>query len=142
MPRNVYSDIKLHLTWHTKESRFLIKPEMVQTVHDAICKRATAADGVVVHEIGGTMNHVHLAVTVPPTLLVSEWIGKVKGGSAHDLNELPIYSGGFQWQTGYGVVSFSSRALPWVKKYIRNQKQHHKQETIKEVLERITRTEA
>jgi hypothetical protein len=26
--------------------------------------------------IGGTDDHVHPAVTVPPTLLVSEWIGE------------------------------------------------------------------
>ena len=142
MPRNVYSDIKLHVTWHTKESRFMIKHEMEQTVYDVIRRRATDPDGVFVHEIGGTMNHVHLAVTVPPTLLISEWVGKVKGGSTHDLNEVPIYGGHFQWQTGYGVVSFSANGLPWIRKYIRNQKQHHKEETWSEALERITRTDA
>ena len=140
MPRNVYSDIKLHITWHTRESRFLIKPEMEQTVYDVIRKRATAVEGVIVHEISGTMNHVHLAVTVPPTLTISEWIGKIKGGSAHDLNELPIYGGRFQWQTGYGVVTFSARNLASVRSYIRNQKLHHERETVKEVLERITRS--
>jgi hypothetical protein len=33
------------------------------------------------------------------------------------------------WQTGYGVVSFGTKDLDWVVKYIRNQKKHHKKGT-------------
>ena len=32
--------------------------------------------GAFVHEIGGTQTRVHVAVTVPPTLSVSEFIGQ------------------------------------------------------------------
>ena len=138
MQRNVYSEINLHFVWHTKESRFLIKPEMEQTVYDHLRRRAIAPGEIYVHEIGGTANHVHVAVTIPPTLLISEWIGKVKGGSSHELNELPIYGGGFHWQTGYGVVSFGSKNLRWIKQYIRDQKRHHDQGTWDQRLERIT----
>jgi hypothetical protein len=42
-----------------------------------------------------------------------------------------------QWQTGYGVVSFGTKDLPWVREYIRNQRQHHAGATIQERLERI-----
>jgi putative transposase len=142
MPRNVYSEINLHVVWHTKEGRFLIKPDMQETVYDHIRRRAIAPGEVFVHEIGGTMNHVHVAATIPPTLLISDWIGKVKGGSSHDLNQLPIYGGDFGWQTGYGVVSFGRKDLPWVKRYIRDQKKHHDQETWQERLERITLPDA
>jgi hypothetical protein len=38
---------------------------------------------VLLHAIGGTGGHVHLPVTVSPTLLVSEWIGELKGAAAH-----------------------------------------------------------
>jgi len=137
MPRNVYSEINLHFVWHTKESRALIKPETQQTVHEAVRRRACAAEGVRVHAVGGTTNHVHMAVTIPPTLEISKWIGQVKGGSSHDLNELPIFGGSFEWQTGYGVVSFGTRDLPWTVGYIKNQKRHHDQESWQERLERI-----
>jgi len=141
MPRNVYSEINLHIVWHTKMSRYLIKRDMEQTVYDCIRRRAIAPGGIFVHEIGGTANHVHMAATIPPTVLISEWIGRVKGGSAHDLNELPIY-GDFHWQTGYGVVSFATKSLLWIKQYIRSQKKHHDEETWIERLERITRRDA
>jgi putative transposase len=114
MPRNVYSEISLHVVWHTKGSRFLIKPHAEQAVYDCIRRRAIEPGEVFVHEIGGTGSHAHLAATVPPTLLISEWIGRVKGGSSHDLNELPVFGGSFCWQTGYGVVSFGTKNLPWI----------------------------
>jgi REP element-mobilizing transposase RayT len=142
MPRNVFSDIKLHVVWHVKNSERVIRPDLEVTVHDVIRRRAIEAENVFVHEIGGTADHVHLAVTVPPTLLISEWIGKVKGGASHDVNEARVFPFRFEWQTGYGVVSFSSNGLPWVRKYIRDQREHHKTNTIKDVLERIERLDA
>ena len=66
MPRNVYSEVNLHVLWHTKETRLLIKPDMQETVYDHIRRRAIAPGEVFVHEIGGTANHVHLAATIPP----------------------------------------------------------------------------
>ena len=137
MPKNVYSEINLHVVWGTKESRALIKPDLEAQVHDAIRLRAANTDGVRTHAIGGTPTHVHLAVTVPPTLEISMWIGQVKGGSSHDLNGIPIFGGTFEWQRGYGVISFGTKDLSWVVAYIRNQKQHHNQDTWEERLERI-----
>ena len=40
---------------------------------------ALQSKGLIFHEIGGAETHVHIAVTIPPTLLISEWIGKIKG---------------------------------------------------------------
>ena len=45
------------------------------------------------------------------------------------------------WQTGYGVVSFGTRDLEWVVRYIRNQKEHHRKGTTVERLEKITHDE-
>jgi hypothetical protein len=30
-----------------------------------------------------------------------------------------------EWQTGYGVVSFGTRDLEWVKDYVKNQRDRH-----------------
>ena len=35
--------------------------------------------GVFVHATGGADNQVHLAITIPPTLLINEFIGQLKG---------------------------------------------------------------
>ena len=95
--------------------------------------------GVFVHEVGGTETHVHVCVTVPPTVTPSEMIGQLKGGSSHDVNHaLDSREAVLQWQAGYGVVSFGTRDLEWVKAYVRNQREHHASGKTHDRLERIT----
>jgi putative transposase len=50
-------------------------------------KRIIDTPGAFVHEIGGIETHVHIAVTIPPTLAISDFIGQLKGGSSHDVNQ-------------------------------------------------------
>ncbi|MCI0333308.1 MAG: IS200/IS605 family transposase [Planctomycetes bacterium] len=143
MSRNYYSEINLHLVWHTKSSLPLLTPEVEPLARRFLKKRIIETPGAFVHEIGGIETHVHLAVTIPPTLLVSEFIGKLKGGSSHDVNQaLARGRKVLEWQTGYGVVSFGTRDLRWVIDYIRNQREHHARGTTHERLEWITQEES
>jgi putative transposase len=94
----------------------------------------------VIHEIGGTETHVHLALTIEPTVLISDLVGVLKGYSAHEVNRrMGRKQKVLQWQNGYGVVSFGTRDLPWVVEYLRGQKEHHGRGTAHERLERIHR---
>ena len=143
MPRNVYSEINLHITWHTKSRTAVIVDEIERQLFLFIQRKiAEASEGLELHAIGGTADHVHLAVSVPPTLNVSEWIGQIKGASAHHINHRIANRGLLEWQTGYGVVSFGTKGLPWVVAYIRNQKEHHACGSTRERLERVERMEA
>jgi putative transposase len=142
MSRNYYSEINLHLTWHCKDSAPLLTPSVEPLAHREIRHKIINTPGVFVHEIGGTENHMHVAVTIPPTLTISEFVGQVKGASSHEVNELMRLRGKvLQWQVGYGVVSFGTRELPWVVDYIRKQREHHAAGRIFDRLERITELE-
>jgi len=126
MPHNYYSEINLHVTWHAKNSLPLLTPTVEPLVHAYVKQRLIQEKGIFVHEIGGTETHIHLVVSIPPTIVVSEWIGQLKGASAHEVNQhIGLRDKTLQWQTGYGVVSFGTRDLDWVKAYVRNQRQHH-----------------
>lgn len=138
MSRNYYSEINLHLVWHTKNSSPLLTASVEPLAHRALRKRIIDTPGAFVHEIGGIETHVHLAVTIPPTLTISDWIGQLKGGSSHDVNEQAgKLQKVLQWQVGYGVVSVGTKDLDWVKSYIRNQREHHAKRTTFDRLERI-----
>ena len=111
MSLNYYSEINLHLVWHTKGGLPLLKPEIEGSVHRYLKQRLVKTPGVYVHEIGGTETHVHLAVTIPPTVLV----GQLKGASSHEVNHSnPTRDKRLEWQAGYGVVSFGTKDLTWV----------------------------
>ena len=81
-----------------------------------------------------------MALSIEPTILISDLIGQLKGYSSHEVNRrVGLRQKTLQWQTGYGVVSFGTGDLPWVVAYIRNQKEHHALGRTQERLERIHR---
>jgi REP element-mobilizing transposase RayT len=138
--RNYYAEINLHLTWHTKESAPLLGPDVEQVVHHYLHGRCINTAGVYVHAVGGIETHVHLAVSIAPTVLISELVGQLKGASAHEANH-KLGRKVLEWQAGYGVVSFGTRDLPWVVEYIRNQRDRHARADVADRLERITEPE-
>jgi putative transposase len=139
MPRNVYSEINLHIVWHTKNNAPVLTDLIEAPMQQHLQHHVIQTEGGIFHGVGGTDNHVHLVASVPPTLLISEWLGRLKGASAHYINNEIVNRKLLEWQTGYGVVTFGMRDLPWVLNYVRNQRQHHAGGTTYERLERIER---
>jgi putative transposase len=138
MSRNYYSEIHLHLVWHTKKSAPMLTSKIEPFVHNSLRGKIVHWPGAYVHEIGGTATHVHLAVSIVPTITISEFIGQLKGASSHEANHRSGRAKGIlEWQAGYGVVSFGRKDLPWVVDYIRNQKEHHRTGQVYDRLERM-----
>ncbi len=138
MSKNYYSEIHLHLIWHTKESSPMLAPPVETFVHQWLKKRIVETPGVYVHEIGGTETHLHLAISIVPTINIADLVGQLKGASAHETNhQFGPHGKALVWQAGYGVVSFGRANLDWVRAYIRRQREHHAQGTIQSRLERV-----
>ena len=137
MKRNVYAEINHHITWHTKLNHPTIMGRIEERLHAYLRHKIVSTPGAVCHAIGSVQDHIHLAVSVGPTLLLSDWIGRLKGGSSRYINAEVARERVLEWQEGYGVVSFGSRDLEWVVRYVRDQKQRHARGNIIERLERI-----
>jgi putative transposase len=143
MSQNYYSELHLHITWHTIGSRPLLTPQIEPLVFTELRRRCGEVRRLIVHAINGTPTHVHLCLTVPPTLTISDFIGTLKGGSSYEINHNNSTRDKLlEWQTGYGVVSFGTKDLPWVKNYVDRQKEHHRVGKVFDRLERITEEEA
>jgi REP element-mobilizing transposase RayT len=82
-------------------------------------------------------DHVHLLVRLPPTVLVSEFIGQVKGAVAYRTNRELKPKFKLVWQEGYGVLTLRKDELQRVGRYIDNQEEHHASGRLSSVLERI-----
>ena len=126
-----------HFVWATKDREPLIAPSIRQSLYRAIAAKVVELEGQV-HAIGGTDDHVHLVVSVPPKVALSIFIGQVKGGSSHFVNHELRPGWSFAWQSEYGVLSFGERSLGRVVRYVRLQAQHHRQGTLVEPLERMS----
>ncbi len=141
MPRNVYWELYYHLVWRTKNSAPLLNSTVGPLAHKYLIHRALHTPECIVHAVGGIDDHVHMAVSLPPTVEIAKWIGDLKGATAHHINHGPCGLNSLAWQTGYGVVTFGKRDLPWVVDYIRRQREHHASGRAEDRLERITQVE-
>jgi hypothetical protein len=74
------------------------------------------------------------------SLTISEFVGQLKGYSSHDVNQ-KLGSKLVEWQTGYGVVTFGTGDLEWVKAYVLGQRERHATGKLVDRLERITEVE-
>ena len=129
MSSHVYHEIFLHLNWHTKEDKPVLKDDIESYAYAVIEAKCRSLNGVYLHAIGGTDTHVHLAVSIEPIVTVSEMVKVMKGASAYQVNR---HFGRklLQWQRGYGVVSFGKRNLAWIRDYIARQREHHAKEEL------------
>lgn len=83
--------------------------------------------GGVCLEIGGIADHVHILSKLKPTTQVSKFLGELKP-SVTNWARSTLHPK-FEWQDGYGAFSVGESQVLGVRKYIRNQKVHHKQMT-------------
>jgi len=74
-------------------------------------------------EMNGTENHIHILVSLSPTISVGEFVNKMKSNSSRWMKKL---DDNFSWQRGYGAFSVSSSVCDKVRRYIKKQKEHHK----------------
>jgi putative transposase len=87
-------------------------------------------DGVT-EEIGGTSDHVHILTSLKGNHSLSEIMRKIKSNSSKWIHN-NIDKGFRGWQDGYGAFTISSRNIETARKYIRGQKEHHRQTSFKE----------
>jgi len=85
--------------------------------------------GIETLALGGTANHVHLLLALPAKQSLSFAVRDLKANSSRWMSE---NCAEFSWQEGFGAFSVSSSQAPAVKRYIRNQAEHHKKRNFEE----------
>jgi len=120
-----YAQNVVHIVFSTKDRRKAIPAELQPRLW-AYTAGISKKYQIFVHAIGGTDDHMHLLIQIPPTLPLSKAILAIKSNSsrwAHDAGHK------LAWQEGYGAFSVSASLLPVVARYIENQAEHHKKMT-------------
>ena len=77
------------------------------------------------YAINGMADHVHCLFQLNPKLKIIDVMKQIKGSSAHYLNHHQE-NDFIIWQRGFSAFSVSKGVLSTVKRYIENQKLHHK----------------
>ncbi len=120
-----------HCVFSTKERRPLIQPALQERLWPFL-------GGIARHnqmkaiEIGGISDHVHMLLSLPPTLSIAKALQLIKGGSSKWLHDTFPQYGVFAWQNKYAGFSVSMSQLDRTINYIRNQPEHHRKMSFQE----------
>ncbi|TLX70664.1 IS200/IS605 family transposase [Labilibacter sediminis] len=119
------SQLYVHLTFGTKERYAFISSDWERKLlafitgiiknHDSSCIISNCVE-----------DHVHILFSMSKNYALSKIIENIKKESSKWVKDNIPSCSKFSWQTGYGGFSVSSSKLEVVKRYIENQKEHHK----------------
>lgn len=114
-----------HIVFSTKNRVQIIRPDIEEELYAYIGGILNNHNSRLLAG-NGTDNHVHLLVSLHKNLIVPDIIGSIKRDSSRWLKTKGGVLSKFGWQDGYSAFTVGHTQLSIVKKYIANQKEHHK----------------
>lgn len=118
-------DIKYHVVWITKYRKPVLSKEIGKRLRELIMQVCTSMD---IHIIKGhvSRDHIHMMVSVPPYISVSDMMKRIKGRTSYKLlNEYrglkKAFWGQHLWARGYFAASTGNVTDEVIKKYIEEQ---------------------
>jgi len=136
MSRTAFYQLYFHLVSSTKGHIPLIKETLLEYTAHVVTEDAKKR-GAVVIACAAMPDHLHLLVSLPPTIAVSTFIGQVKGATAHEINST-VGEKMIIWQEGYGALTLRASDLEKVARYVNNQPRIHASRLKNSVLEVTT----
>jgi putative transposase len=118
-------DLKYHVVWITKYRKPVLRGEIAKRLRELIRQTCETLDVYI--EAGHiAIDHVHLLVSVPPQVSVSDLLQRLKGRSSRkmldEFGELKKqFWGQHLWARGYFAVSSGNVTDEIIKQYIETQ---------------------
>ena len=114
-----------HVVWCVKFRRHILTAERRDFLFASLRESAEFVDCQIV-EVNGEENHIHFLLDTPPTVVLSELIGKLKSKTAAALLDRfgPFFYGKHErtvWSSGFFVASTGGVTLEVLKHYVENQ---------------------
>jgi REP element-mobilizing transposase RayT len=121
----------IHLIFSTKNRANLIVPEIEEELYKYIGGICNNLDCKPL-QIGGTTDHIHIICTLSKKISLIDLLEEVKSSTSKWIKSKGNKFRQFYWQNGYGSFTVSPDRVQLVKKYISNQKEHHRVKTFQE----------
>ncbi len=135
MSSRSFKSIYYHIVFRTKLNEPYLKDRELRNQVWHFIENKCKRHNFFLHKIGGIENHIHLLIYIPPKTSISEAVKLIKGSSSYFVNKELGGDDILYWQNGYGVLTLSPKNVPFIKQYIENQEEHHKNKTIYNGLE-------
>lgn len=127
---STHTSLHYHLVFSTKHREPWLPPTLRQRVHEYLGGVVRQLNGIA-HAVGGTGDHVHLAVGLKATHCLADVMREIKRESSHWIHS-ELRLAGFAWQDGYGAFTFTAKDRAAVCTYVQRQEEHHRVKTYQE----------
>ena len=117
--------IWIHLIWNTKEGFATVSRDLKHRLLLHIRENAKVK-GIYIKEINCVSDHVHALISLGTNQKIADVARLLKGESSHWINTNKLTNTKFEWREEYYAGSVSESLVPIVRKYIREQEQHHR----------------
>jgi REP element-mobilizing transposase RayT len=126
-----YVSSYFHCVFATKDRRPMLTPALRERLWPFLggIARQNGMKSIVV---GGVQDHVHMLLSLPPTLSISKAMQLIKGGSSKWVHDTFPEHRLFSWQIKYGAFAVSISQLDRIIAYINAQEEHHRKMTFQE----------
>lgn len=131
-----YTRMRYHLVFSTKNRQRWILPSVEEFLYPVMRQIAKKNQSRIV-QIGGVEDHVHLLFAMPPTLCIATFVACVKSNSSAAVKRGLPYMKHFQWQEEYSCFTVGAGDYERIYDYVRNQKIHHRKNTLRPNFELI-----
>ena len=132
------SQLYIHLTFGTKFREPFIESECEERLHSYMAGTLKKYESPALI-INSVPDHTHILFRLSKNYALAKVVEEVKKQSSKWFKEIEHGNSKFSWQTGYGAFSVSSSKLNVVRKYILNQKEHHRKISYQEEVEEFVR---
>jgi len=82
--------------------------------------------------IDGMADHVHILLSLARVITIADLVEEVKTNTSKWIKTKGREFRNFHWQKGYGAFSIGQSNVSTLRRYIRDQKQHHRRITFQD----------
>jgi len=126
-----YIKVMVHLIWSTKNREMTISKKLKPLLLQHILQNAENKN-IYIDQINCVQDHCHCLISLRASQSISKVAFLLKGESSRWINKNNLSFGKFEWQDEYIALSVSESQIPVMRKYIKNQEEHHRNRTFTE----------
>ena len=123
---STYTQIMYHIVFATKDRQVTLDVEKHESLFRyiwGIIKNKNCT----LHQINGMTDHLHILTELHPSIALADFVKDMKLACSKWIRSEKVFPYFDGWQEGYGAFTHSLQEKDRLVRYIKNQKEHHKQ---------------
>jgi len=125
-----------HIITRTKKNRPTIKAENAAKLFAYITGIIRTKNSHL-YWINGVEDHIHILTDIHPSIASADFVKDIKVYSSLWIKQSGLHPNFDGWSEGYASLTYSFRDLDNLIAYVKNQQEHHKQESFEDEYRRL-----